>query len=211
MALLPPLELPPQQMPPAGIAMREPSPSPLNEPPASLFNYETATARARRDGIFDDYRRAFARCVWDSRSVGMHSLRHHPSNEAWLTDTNASSSSLRAQACSTESAVRSREWRMLRVGPLTSTGGFDWHSIDGPLTLLPLPGSADAERRFLTATFFAPTDANGEPLSYPPIHFHHGHVRLDPFDQRSFSLFMQSHGDTPCRTAEGGEPHGLQS
>ena len=50
-----------------------------------------------------------------------------------------------------------------------------------------------------------------EPLSYPPIHFHHGHVRLDPFDQRSFSLFMQSHGDTPCRTAEGGEPHGLHS
>ena len=176
----------------------------MDEPSASTFNYDSEGARARRDAIFEDYRAAFARCVWSSETAGEHSLQHHPSNQAWLENANYTMSTLQADACTAESVVRSRSWRFLRLGPLNSSGGFDWHSIDGPLTLLPLPGSVDAGRRFIAATFFAPTDVGGLPLTYPPIHLHHGHVRLDPFDQRSFSLFMQSHGDTPCLAAEGG-------
>merc|ERR1711871_493032 len=57
---------------------------------------------------------------------------------------------------------------------------------------------------FVTATVFAPTHSNGTVLPFPPIHVHHAHVRREPLDPVSNSLFLQTHGDSSCLVDEGG-------
>jgi hypothetical protein len=90
-------------------------------------------------------------------------------------------------------------WTILRAPTgQPGTGGFDWHVLDGSLPLKHMRNGTT----YVTASLFAPTDEAGEPFAYPPVHFHHAHLRHP--DVRSSSLMLQNHADSHCHSSGGG-------
>jgi len=67
-------------------------------------------------------------------------------------------------------------WNVERVGPLESTGGYDWWQMTGYNAMKLKPDIVQHESLFLTESFFGAVSTEGIPLSYPPIHLHHIHM-----------------------------------
>eukprot|EP00854_Cymbomonas_tetramitiformis_P014900 gene14900-17614_t len=91
-------------------------------------------------------------------------------------------------------------WRIQRIGPMTSVGGYDWHSIfyNDPANMKePLSKNP---KLFITGDFIAVTDEGGEPLPYPPIHLHHVHMYNDDIQ---VPQHFERHGDSACLNNEG--------
>ena len=102
--------------------------------------------------------------------------------------------------------------------PISATGGYDWHTVRGYLEAgfiegSELAGETIAAREYrsrahahITASFYGPTSLRGEPLSYPPVHFHHGHLRAPRSEPGGTSdeLFLQNHADSHCHSEHGG-------
>mmetsp|Transcript_24699 Transcript_24699/g.54865 ORF Transcript_24699/g.54865 Transcript_24699/m.54865 type:complete len:263 (+) Transcript_24699:221-1009(+) len=72
-------------------------------------------------------------------------------------------------------------WHVQRVGPFTSTGGYDWWSIGFPdVGLLSEALEKHPEGVDITRNAFNTILADGTRLSYPPIHTHHSHTIPQP-------------------------------
>lgn len=103
-------------------------------------------------------------------------------------------------------SVAEGTWRTQWVGPLISTGGFDWWQLSWSDVLNLSPSSGFG----VLAHVSGPVDAKGDPLGYPPIHQHHMHLVPDPADVfvRDLSGFTQRrlmarHGDWQFGPADG--------
>lgn len=75
-------------------------------------------------------------------------------------------------------------WHTQRIGPLKSTGGYDWHQfswVDPGFVTSAFPAGGGAAS-FL-GHFTGPVDADGKSgISNPPLHQHHVHVVPNPND-----------------------------
>tara|TARA_B110000046_G_scaffold122580_2_gene129182 strand:+ start:2388 stop:3599 length:1212 start_codon:yes stop_codon:yes gene_type:complete len=86
-------------------------------------------------------------------------------------------------------------WMSERVGPFTSTGGYDWWF----LTMHDLFDLVGGER--IVATAFMGTDGSGNAILYPPLHSHHTHVT--PRGNDVFrTVMMEQHGDWMTKESE---------
>jgi len=100
-------------------------------------------------------------------------------------------------------------WRIQEVGPLTSTGGYDfwqfgWKDVFGLSEIL----KKHPHGIMVDATFSAAVQPDGTPLGLPPIHIHHIHVGPQiGVKAKEWSvpyLAMEQHGDYECHGSEGG-------
>ena len=73
-------------------------------------------------------------------------------------------------------------WTITRGGPYIGHGGYDWHG----LRWLDVGGFSSARPADVDAWFIGAVNPSGGPLSYPPLHLHHAHVRASgciPYDK----------------------------
>merc|ERR1711939_549215 len=99
------------------------------------------------------------------------------------------------------SSSSSSSWRIARVGPFNSTGGFDWHRtrLDDPFHL------SGEDPLSVTAMFLSPVNEAGELLGNPPIHIHHADLApATTSAAANFSRLGEWHGDSQCDTGGGG-------
>eukprot|EP00966_Prymnesium_polylepis_P092233 2135471-Prymnesium_polylepis.2 len=82
----------------------------------------------------------------------------------------------RLDVCECTTKVSHGKWFTQRVGPLLSTGGYDWwqFSWDNFANLREELEFGDVFE--MDAHILTPTDAAGNILGHPPIHIHHVHV-----------------------------------
>jgi len=110
-------------------------------------------------------------------------------------------------------------WTIDRMGPFYGKGGYGWYSAGWPdcggFRELLAGGQV-----WVTAFGFAPSDENGKPLGFPPLHIHHMHVSTSQSQGRFFGskgtlpLFdrpfthlnveFDIHGDRQCQPSRGG-------
>lgn len=97
-------------------------------------------------------------------------------------------------------------WTVERAGPFTGAGGVDWTSVE----LMDLGGLRGVMRNgsravYVVGSAIGPVNADGRPLSFPPIHIHHLHVINGPIeDGYDRPPVIEVHGDSACPEAEGG-------
>lgn len=91
-------------------------------------------------------------------------------------------------------------WVNARVGPLLTTGGYDWSSSS--FEALTFPEYTD-QLISVTGFFVGSTRRSGTILGYPPIHQHHFHVVPAGVDVAHESGTL-SHGDSACADEYGG-------
>jgi hypothetical protein len=113
---------------------------------------------------------------------------------------------LRSQSCRVVDAT-DEEFRIRRLGPFHSRGGFDWHKmkLEDPY------GLRGTIRDFsISMTGFAvmPVDESGESLGNPPIHVHHANLGPSCAESHcrrsSLRRVSQWHGDSQCSESSGG-------
>lgn len=109
---------------------------------------------------------------------------------------------------------RDWEWKIVRLGPFFSTGGYDWHRYY-------IPNSTEQGDRLYSAFFYGPVDRNGKVLPYPPIHIHHMHSATTQCSmiarmwsggiphpphggRRGLNWYFDVHGDRQCKAEQGG-------
>jgi len=99
------------------------------------------------------------------------------------------------------------EFRIRRLGPFVSRGGFDWHKmkLEDPYNLR---SAISGDAMSMTGFGAMPVDENGEILGNPPIHVHHANLgpNCDSAQCRRSSLrrVSQWHGDSQCSATAGG-------
>lgn len=102
-------------------------------------------------------------------------------------------------------------YRVQRLGPFTSTGGYDYWQV----------GWMDAWRLsevlpqhpqgiMVSSAFSAPVLADGSPIGFPPIHIHHIHIGPTSMVASKAKgnslpiLVVEQHGDYECTQSDGG-------
>jgi hypothetical protein len=165
------------------------------------------------------YERDRAACVWERSTAGHvrdpqtgSKPQAQTSMEARGFDANES---IRMDQCSTATSFspsRGSRWHIFRIGPMTSTGGYDWHTIasdDDPLSMRAT--LTDHGRMWITSFDMSPLDVNMSLLALPPIHIHHSHLGArwnssktgEAYPEHALSIGF-SHGDTACTPDAGG-------
>lgn len=100
-----------------------------------------------------------------------------------------------------------RQWEIARIGPFTTTGGYDWVQIGwddlwGFSRIL----KDYPEGVFLLKQHMTPVLKDGTRIGFPPLHIHHIHVGPSPYvRQRSDPVGCAFKGErcwSPARTAE---------
>jgi len=93
-------------------------------------------------------------------------------------------------------------WKTQRVGPLVSSGGFDWRSLSWR-NALDLTGYND-----IMAHWTGPVDVDGIPLPYPPVHVHGVHVvpcrKMSVCPGNGLLRIIEHHGDLQFLEEAGG-------
>ena len=128
--------------------------------------------------------------------------------------------SILAAECEIENSDGST-WSIQRIGPFKSTGNYDWWQFawDDVLQFKEKLKSAPDGLHVLNH-FSGPVDAEGEVLSFPPIHIHHVHISPGEKNQyrvanakclydiemcsHPFHTMAEQHGDYVCLPEEGG-------
>jgi len=113
---------------------------------------------------------------------------------------------LRSQSCRVLDSA-GVEFRIRRLGPFLSRGGFDWHKmkLEDPYGL-----RSTVPYGSVTMTGFTvmPVDESGDILGNPPIHVHHANLGPNCADahcrRSSLRRVSQWHGDSQCTASAGG-------
>lgn len=113
-------------------------------------------------------------------------------------------------------------WRISRIGPFRSTGGYDWWQFGwGDVGRLEeLQATLKSHRVGLTGHWSGMVDSSGTPMGLPPFHAHHIHLVPSRYSYENMmagegclvegkgcldpSAIMQHHGDHICLSDEGG-------
>lgn len=108
---------------------------------------------------------------------------------------------LRSQWCVTQGSS-GHEFRMRRLGPFSSSGGFDWHKmkLEDPYNLR---AEVQQGNVHLSGFMALPVGVDGEVIGNPPVHIHHANLGPNP-NGSSLARLSQWHGDSQCSEAEGG-------
>jgi len=99
------------------------------------------------------------------------------------------------------------EFRIRRLGPFVSRGGFDWHKmkLEDPYGLRSTIPSGSIS---MTGFTVMPVDERGEILGNPPIHVHHANLGPNCGDAQcrrsDLRRVSQWHGDSQCSASAGG-------
>lgn len=100
-----------------------------------------------------------------------------------------------------------RQWEITRIGPFTTTGGYDWIQI-GWDDLWGFSKHLEIYPKgiFMLKQHMTPVFKNGTRIGFPPIHIHHIHTGPSPYVRQrgnplSCTLFGK-HCWSPARTAE---------
>ena len=150
-----------------------------------------------------------ARWVWNLRlrddGLEYHECRHPVEGEAEAPPSLRSS------------------WHVQRVGPLRSSGGYDWWQLSGRDVAMLASEVRARSAVFLVESFIGAIDGSGAPIAYPPLHLHHVHILPEqpslrfhylgaPYETH-MNLVIERHGEwnfagaTPAVRAEA-EPAG---
>jgi len=122
-------------------------------------------------------------------------------------------SALESQICITTSSAGER-FRIRRLGPFISNGGFDWHKmkLQDPYQLR---SQVQHGNIHVTGFMAVPVSESGEILGNPPIHIHHANLGPN-MNKSGLARLSQWHGDSQCAEADGGTacyvttlPHGF--
>jgi len=112
------------------------------------------------------------------------------------------------------------EWDITRIGPIRSTGGYDWLQI-GWDDLWGLEEKLKVHKNgvYVVEQIISPVWPNGTLIDHPPIHIHHMHIGPAPYVRQRFnqktcilegkgcfdpSRTMEHHGDYNCMDPDGG-------
>eukprot|EP00316_Scyphosphaera_apsteinii_P001013 CAMPEP_0119299620 /NCGR_PEP_ID=MMETSP1333-20130426/1676_1 /TAXON_ID=418940 /ORGANISM="Scyphosphaera apsteinii, Strain RCC1455" /LENGTH=522 /DNA_ID=CAMNT_0007301107 /DNA_START=122 /DNA_END=1690 /DNA_ORIENTATION=+ len=147
------------------------------------------TKRSELEGIF----RA---CLWE-KSSETSDYKQGPSIEMY-EDVFAS-----MEQCTDQG------WYVFRMGPFTSTGGFNWmyaHIMEVAHKDWPDPGLVADVTRYFVGTM----SVHGEIVGFPPIHVHHFHI------EENSNVFVNkgsliTHGDDECLSSAGGPACNIRS
>jgi hypothetical protein len=100
-----------------------------------------------------------------------------------------------------------KEFRIRRLGPFASQGGFDWHKmkLEDPYDLRSVIPDGSVS---MTGFTVMPVDETGEVLGNPPIHVHHANLGPNCMERgcriSSLRRVSQWHGDSQCSASTGG-------
>jgi len=145
---------------------------------------------------------------WSYLASQMLITTYYPNFPLWLKEffhylfrPEAHGPALQSYTCQVADG-KEGEFRIRKLGPFVSKGGFDWHKmkLEDPYNL----GSLIRQHGEIHVTGFmaAPFAEGGEMLGMPPVHIHH--ANLGPNDGSSLSRLSQWHGDSQCAASEGG-------
>lgn len=125
------------------------------------------------EGAWDSFRGATRACSWRS-TAAQAKYFYTPSSRPWESGLQ-SKSDLPVWSCETP-ADESSTWLALRVGPIHSTGGSDWHAVFG--VEWPDVASLLADNPFfeVRAASILAASAEGDVLQFPAMHYHHSHI-----------------------------------
>lgn len=167
---------------------------------------ELATAR-------DRFERIRSACVWEQSWANYeHDLDtgKKPVGQRFPMSSTYPANRTRMDKCSLADATTDSRWRIARVGPLFSTGGYDWHTLQSSDVYDPLDMNAALQthgRVWITAFDMSALDANKTLLPLPPIHIHHSHLAAEwstaTSPEHGLALGF-SHADTACHPDAGG-------
>eukprot|EP01034_Spumella_vulgaris_P034353 gene34353-42370_t len=78
-------------------------------------------------------------------------------------------------------------WTLTRIGPIKSTGGYDWLQI-GWDDLFGFEAALSANKNgiYVVEQLISPTWTNGSLINHPPIHIHHMHTGPAPYVRQRF-------------------------
>jgi hypothetical protein len=113
---------------------------------------------------------------------------------------------LRSQTCRVVDSA-GEEFRVRRLGPFLSRGGFDWHKmkLEDPYGLRSTIPYGSVSMAGFTVM---PVDGSGEILGNPPIHVHHANLGPNCAGSHcrrsSLRRVSQWHGDSQCSASAGG-------
>ena len=161
-----------------------------------------------------DYERDRADCTWEaSTAFYVHDMNTGKEPRGQLLSAFDANQTIPMYKCRTIAEVSNdSRWHIFRIGAMSSSGGYDWHSIvndDDPLAMLP---SLKAHGRlWITAFDMSTLDAKMSLLPLPPIHIHHSHLGARWNSTKTGQFYSEhglsigfSHADTACRPDAGG-------
>ena len=183
------------------------------------------------DQSWDGFRRTMRDCAWTTSSVRAnysYATQHMAKtcgpnwgrfdNDECLEDQGgAAVESCEADAAADDGAdVDGSKWLAQRIGPIHSSGGYDWHEfkLEGwPALTQMLNEQSEVWVTGLSTLAVDPfADSSTEVLRYPRIHNHHSHViassgsRMDNFPAFSEGVYQRSiilnHQDRVCALSE---------
>lgn len=102
------------------------------------------------------------------------------------------------------------DWRIFRLGPFVSTGGYNWMSV----TTGTLPHKDWSEPGLVadvTRYFVGTVSAGGEIIGFPPVHVHHFHVEEETTNVFLSKGSLITHGDDECLQSAGGPACNIRS
>jgi len=150
---------------------------------------------------------------WGYLTSQLRITTYWPSLPRWLENlmyfffiTPVKGPALRSQSCRVVGSA-GEEFRIRRLGPFLSRGGFDWHKmkLEDPYGL-----RSTIPHGSVSMTGFAamPVDESGEILGNPPIHVHHANLGPNCAGSHcrrsSLRRVSQWHGDSQCSASAGG-------
>ena len=108
-----------------------------------------------------------------------HNFKNYPKNSGWRKGLRHHSNpeELYGGLCDVTNYEDGNNWRMMRVGPLTSNGGYDWWQFAGHNALNMSDILKRGGKYGINAHYVVGVEAaTDKTLGYPPIHVHHIHI-----------------------------------
>ena len=152
---------------------------------------------------FGVYEAAIATCAWQQSSRPLWDWQPGTAVTMHLPPTGWKGN-VSSETCSVPDAARHGGWLFKRIGPLTSTGGYDWQQLYESDALALAPVLKEAGEIWITSVGGMFRDVRGEVIGYPPLHNHHSQLFQQDRGRATGALSL-NHQDTACYPEAGGE------
>jgi hypothetical protein len=177
---------------------------------------DMATAiHSKNTQLYDDYRST----DWIPENKNKYSSTSPWGKPSKFDFTSFPAKSIMSSHCHIDIQEDNSAWEVTRIGPFTTTGGYDWLQIgwDNIWNLKSI--LKQHSEIYIIEQFLSPVLADGTMLNNPPIHIHHIHVGPDPYVRQRFdpiqcalynvscfnpSRSLEHHGDYNCKETDGG-------
>lgn len=162
-----------------------------NAEASGLYKQRLAPLHKRCNFDYDDVAKAFPSFImnhfanneiydaFEGTDYTPHNLKNYPDHSHWrkMRPRPAGSPRVLGGLCDVDSDSEDLSYTIMRVGPFTSNGGYDWWQFAGHDALKLSRHVSGGRTIGINSHWVVAIEvASGEPLGYPPMHVHHIHL-----------------------------------